>query len=49
MSISPAPARQVAPRRAGAAKAAPKYKEDSDSEEAESESEDEASDYAPSD
>jgi U3 small nucleolar RNA-associated protein 14 len=33
----------------GAAKAAPKYKEDSDSEEAESESEDEASDYAPSD
>lgn len=49
MSISPAPARQVAPRRAGAARPAPKYKEESDSEAAESDTEDEASDYAPSD
>lgn len=47
MTISPAPARQVAPRRAAVNKPAPKYRE-SGSEEEESESENE-SDYAPSD
>lgn len=44
--MSPAPARAVAPRRAGA-KAAVKYRED-DSDDEDASSSDEASDYCPS-